>query len=167
MQGGCGLGSRAWLLAAALMITLCHARAAHAQRGIDVQRFVPALDPSGFLAVQGTQTPGSMQSSFGLFLDYQKDALEAAVNWYRAGATPGASSLAIDVPPVAVPTLYLWGDADATVAGSGYFADGVTKGMRVGDIVDVVATTGPKYKRYQVASVSGDAATVAAPTAIT
>jgi pimeloyl-ACP methyl ester carboxylesterase len=42
-------------------------------------------------------------------------AMEAAVNWYRAGATPGASSLAVDVPPVAVPTLYLWGDADATV----------------------------------------------------
>lgn len=42
-------------------------------------------------------------------------ALDAAVNWYRAGATPGASSLAADVPPVAVPTLYLWGDADATV----------------------------------------------------
>ena len=58
-------------------------------------------------------------------------------------------------------------DADAAIVGAGYFADGVTKGMRVGDIVDVVATTGPKYKRYQVASVSGAAATVAAPTAIT
>jgi hypothetical protein len=39
--------------------------------------------------------------------------------------------------------------------------------MRVGDLVEVVATTGPKYKKYQVASVSGAAATVAAPTAIT
>lgn len=58
-------------------------------------------------------------------------------------------------------------DADATVVGAGYFSDGVDKGMKVGDIVDVVATTGPKYKRYQVASVSGSAATVAAPTAIT
>jgi len=58
-------------------------------------------------------------------------------------------------------------DADATIVGAGYFSDGVTKGMKVGDIVDVVATTGPKYKRYQVASVSGAAATVAAPTAIT
>lgn len=58
-------------------------------------------------------------------------------------------------------------DADATIVGAGYFSDGVTKGMRAGDIVDVVATTGPKYKRYQVASVSGAAATVAAPTAIT
>lgn len=58
-------------------------------------------------------------------------------------------------------------DADATIVGSGYFSDGVTKGMRVGDLVKVVATTGPKYKLYQVASVSGAAATVAAPTAIT
>ncbi|TGR84538.1 hypothetical protein EN866_33280 [Mesorhizobium sp. M2D.F.Ca.ET.223.01.1.1] len=58
-------------------------------------------------------------------------------------------------------------DSDATIVGAGYFADGVTKGMKVGDIVDVVATTGPKYKRYQCASVSGAAATVAAPTAIT
>lgn len=58
-------------------------------------------------------------------------------------------------------------DADATITGTGYFADGVSKGMRVGDLVHVVATTGPKYKLYQVASVSGAAATVAAPTAIT
>ncbi len=40
--------------------------------------------------------------------------------------------------------------------------------MVAGDIVDVVATTGPKYKRYQVTAVTaGGAATVAAPTAIT
>jgi hypothetical protein len=58
-------------------------------------------------------------------------------------------------------------DADATIVGAGYFSDGVKFGMAVGDLVDVVATTGPKYKRYQVASVSGNAATVAAPTAIT
>lgn len=58
-------------------------------------------------------------------------------------------------------------DSDATIVGAGYFSDGVTKGMRAGDLVDVVATTGPKYKRYQVASVSGAAATVAAPTAVT
>lgn len=58
-------------------------------------------------------------------------------------------------------------DADGTIVGAGYFATGAKMGMAVGDIVDVVATTGPKYKRYQVASLSGDAATVAAPTAIT
>lgn len=58
-------------------------------------------------------------------------------------------------------------DSDATITGAGYFSDGADKGMRVGDIVSVVATTGPKQKTYQVASVSGSAATVAAVTAIT
>ena len=58
-------------------------------------------------------------------------------------------------------------DADAVIVGAGYFSDGVTKGMRVGDLVNAVETGTAKYKRYQVASVSGDAATVAAPTAIT
>ena len=43
------------------------------------------------------------------------DALDAAINWYRAVAT-GASALAApNVPNVDVPTLYIWGDADATV----------------------------------------------------
>lgn len=58
-------------------------------------------------------------------------------------------------------------DADATIVGAGYFSDGVTKGMRVGDLVDAVNIGTAKYKRYQVASVSGATATVAAPTAIT
>ena len=58
-------------------------------------------------------------------------------------------------------------DADATIVGAGYFSDGVTKGMRKGDLVDVVDFATPKYKRYQVLSVSGAAATVQAPTAIT
>ena len=59
-------------------------------------------------------------------------------------------------------------DSDAAIIAAGYFADGVAKGMATGDIVDVVATTGPKYKRYQVTAITaGGAATVAAPTAIT
>lgn len=60
-------------------------------------------------------------------------------------------------------------DADATIVGAGYFADGYTKGMRVGDLVHVIATTGPKYKAYQctAASASTGAATVTAPTPIT
>ena len=42
------------------------------------------------------------------------DALDAAINWYRATRT--ASGLAgPDVPKVNVPTMYLWGDRDATV----------------------------------------------------
>jgi hypothetical protein len=58
-------------------------------------------------------------------------------------------------------------DADAVIIGAGYFSDGVTKGLRVGDLVDAINVGTAKYKRYQVASVSGAAATVAAPTAIT
>jgi hypothetical protein len=58
-------------------------------------------------------------------------------------------------------------DGDATIVGASYVSDGVTRGMKVGDLVDAVNLTGPKYKRYQVASVSGAAATLAAPTAIT
>jgi len=45
------------------------------------------------------------------------EALTAAVNWYRASAAmPGESALAAkNVPAVTVPTLYIWGSADATV----------------------------------------------------
>lgn len=58
-------------------------------------------------------------------------------------------------------------ESDATLVGAGFFATGVTLGMRKGDLVDVVQTATPKYKRYQVLSVSGAAATLQAPTAIT
>jgi pimeloyl-ACP methyl ester carboxylesterase len=47
----------------------------------------------------------------------ERDALDAALHWYRA-AFQGDSTLARDLPGVAVPTLYLWGDADATVGRS-------------------------------------------------
>lgn len=61
-------------------------------------------------------------------------------------------------------------DSDATIVGTGYFSDGFTKGMQLGDIVDAVYSTGTiKYKRYQVSSAgtaTSVAATVAAPTAI-
>lgn len=84
-----------------------------------------------------------------------------------------ADNLAMVFAPVGggiIPRAFIYqtaSDSDATIVGSGYFSDGVTKGMRVGDLVFATATTGPKYKLYQVASVSGAAATVAAPTAIT
>lgn len=58
-------------------------------------------------------------------------------------------------------------DSDATIVTAGYFSNGVTLGMRVSDLVHIVNPTTAKYKLYQVASVSGTAATVAAPTAIT
>ena len=42
-------------------------------------------------------------------------AMDAALNWYRAAFTGGSALAAADVAPVRVPTLFLWGDADATV----------------------------------------------------
>jgi hypothetical protein len=85
----------------------------------------------------------------------------------------GANNLAMAINPIGgrLPRVFIYlnadADADATIVGAGYFSDGVLKGMRVGDLVDAIDTGTAKYKRYQVASVSGNAATVAAPTAIT
>jgi pimeloyl-ACP methyl ester carboxylesterase len=42
-------------------------------------------------------------------------ALDAAINWYRAPRIAGGALALPDVPPVSVPTMYLWGDQDATV----------------------------------------------------
>ena len=44
----------------------------------------------------------------------ERDALDAAMNWYRAAATEGGLR-AVDTADVAVPVLYLWGTADQTV----------------------------------------------------
>lgn len=41
----------------------------------------------------------------------ERAALDAAVNWYRAAG----SLVRAEVPPVRVPTLYVWGNSDATV----------------------------------------------------
>jgi hypothetical protein len=57
--------------------------------------------------------------------------------------------------------LYKSADDDATVNGAGYFTNGVTLGMAVGDIVLVIDTTTPKGSFHFVTSVSGDAATTA------
>ena len=65
-------------------------RAALSQQG------VPEPDVAAYLATLG-----------------ERAALDAAVNWYRAAGSSGIA--AADVPPVLVPTLYVWGDADATV----------------------------------------------------
>ncbi len=39
-----------------------------------------------------------------------REAMDAAINWYRAAASMGQV-----LPPIQRPTLYVWGDADATV----------------------------------------------------
>ena len=43
-----------------------------------------------------------------------RDALDAALQWYRAAAATGGLR-AGDCPDVTVPTLYVWGDADTSV----------------------------------------------------
>lgn len=63
--------------------------------------------------------------------------------------------------------LYVTTDADATIVGAGYVSDATKRRMKVGDLVDAINLTGPKYKRYQVASISAGAATLQAPSAIT
>ena len=44
-----------------------------------------------------------------------RDALDAALDWYRAARDSAPELRARDVPAVSAPTLYLWGDRDATV----------------------------------------------------
>lgn len=87
---------------------------------------------------------------------YTSDNLFLSTNPVGAGAYPRLFYYYDSAP-----------ESDATIVGSGFFSDGVTQGMRKGDLVDVVQVGTPKYKRYQVLSVSGAAATVQAPTAIT
>jgi len=57
---------------------------------------VPERDLDAYLAVLGS-----------------RPALDAAINWYRAGG--GSALKAPDIPPVTVPTLYVWGTDDASV----------------------------------------------------
>lgn len=84
-----------------------------------------------------------------------------------------ADNLAMVINPTggAVPRMFHYlnatPDNNATIIGAGYFSNGVTAGMRVGDLVSAMNTGTALYKLYQVVSVSGAAATVAAPTAIT
>ena len=81
--------------------------------------------------------------------------------------------LAMVINPVggSLPRLFYYrntaADSNATIVGASWFSDGAAKGMRKGDLVDVMDIATPKYKRYQVLSTSGAAATVQAPTAIT
>lgn len=57
--------------------------------------------------------------------------------------------------------LYKSGDDDATVNGASYVSNAVSLGMEVGDLVMVIDTATPKGSFHYVASVSGDAATLA------
>ncbi len=66
-------------------------------------------------------------------------ALDAAVNWYRAAMTGDSALAAPNIPPVDVSTLYIWGDADATVGSIAAHATGefVTGAYRFEVLQDV------------------------------
>lgn len=57
--------------------------------------------------------------------------------------------------------IYKSADDDATVNGADYVANAVDLGMEVGDLVLVIDTATPKGSFHYVASLSGDAATLA------
>lgn len=81
--------------------------------GEDAAAGIRADDFAGFrrmFAAQGV--PGDTAQAYIDTLS-PPGALEAAIAWYRAGGS--AALRARDVPAVGLPTLYVWGDADATV----------------------------------------------------
>lgn len=69
--------ARTCALCAAL---LAWSTAARAQRALEVDRFHPALDETGFVGVQGTRTPGSERVHLGWFTTYASALLEAEQN---------------------------------------------------------------------------------------
>ncbi len=72
-----------------------------------------ADDCAGLRAALARQ--GVSEADAAVYLETlgERAALDAAIHWYRA--LPDAGLAAKDVPRVVVPTLFGWGDADATV----------------------------------------------------
>lgn len=68
MRRTAGLG--AWAL------VMLASSTALGQRGLDVERFSPAMDAGGFLGVQGTRTPGPWLWTASLWTHYDKGLLE-------------------------------------------------------------------------------------------
>lgn len=60
---------------------------------------------------------GVPETDVDAYLDVLADrsALEGALNWYRAAGSGGSALADPDAARISVPTLYIWGDADATV----------------------------------------------------
>jgi pimeloyl-ACP methyl ester carboxylesterase len=76
------------------------------------------------------------------------EAIDAALNWYRASFR-GASGLSLsETPPVGVPTLFVWGDADLTV---GRAAAEATRDFVTGPYRFVVAPGAGHFLTDQVA----------------
>ena len=83
----------------------------------DAARALLAEDAARLRGMFADQGVGSVDQDAYLSVLGEFAALDAAINWYRAPVQSGASQplAAHETPDVGVPTLYIWGDADATV----------------------------------------------------
>lgn len=108
----------------AAFIQAMRADEAQAQRSAHHRRFQHADATDDLLSHDAMQLRavyernGVPSSDAQAYLDLltDRDALDAAINWYRAGKL--ASIAVSNLPAVTRPTLYVWGDADATVGRS-------------------------------------------------
>lgn len=86
---------------------------------------------------------------------------------------PGDLSLVYSPLATVAPRVFIYYDAaaesDATIVTAGFISDGILKGVRKGDLVEVIQVATPKLKRYQCLSVSttDNSVTLQAPAAIT
>ena len=83
----------------------------------DAARPLLAEDAARLRSMFADQGVGSVDQDAYLNVLGEFAALDAAIDWYRAPVQSGASQplAAHETPDVGVPTLYIWGDADATV----------------------------------------------------
>lgn len=92
-------------------------RSQHHRRFQDPQMAARLLEDGARRLRRGLADQGVADEHIDAYLRRLTDeaALDAALNWYRAAAVGDAMVRRAQVPPVTVPTLYVWGDADATV----------------------------------------------------
>jgi hypothetical protein len=77
-----GTNALRWVGSALIVLTLLgvSSKSATAQsRRIDIERFQPALDESGFIGLDGTRGPPPLRFAFALFMDLSLDPLEVDV----------------------------------------------------------------------------------------
>lgn len=120
--------SRACRFAMVLILFCAGVSTASAQRGIEVERFRPALDADGFFTLQGTTTPGPGRWNVGLWTSWATDpvvlslsdgssvdviAHRVTTDFQLQVGIGGRLGLALDVP------LVLFQDTDGQALGDG------------------------------------------------
>ncbi len=132
-------GQLAWLIAAAQPMRLCSLsvlsrphpaafagalesdaaqsdRSRHHRAYNDPNTAARLLEDDARRLRRGLEKQGVPARDIDAYLSRLKDpdALDAALRWYRA-AQSGGKGMAAEIPAVQVPTLYVWGEADASV----------------------------------------------------